>query len=93
MLRALRLAKLARLIRMSRLVKRWETRNTVNYAMLSLWKAMGTIVLMAHWISCSNANTAILEPSDRLLRLRLPTGTRSSPTRPCTTPPLDSWCC
>ena len=31
-LRVLRLAKLARLIRMSRVVKRWETRLTINYA-------------------------------------------------------------
>ena len=52
-LRALRLAKLARLFRMSRVVKRWETRVAVNYALLSLIKSFFTIIFMGHWISCS----------------------------------------
>jgi hypothetical protein len=51
-LRVLRLIKLARLVRASRVLKRWEMRVAVNYAMLALIKAMATLVILAHWISC-----------------------------------------
>jgi len=51
-LRVLRLIKLARLIRASRMVKRWESRLAVNYALLALSKAIVTMVIMAHWIAC-----------------------------------------
>ena len=51
-LRVLRLAKLFRLIRASRIVKRWETRMTVNYAALALCRSIGMLIILAHWMAC-----------------------------------------
>ena len=51
-LRILRLVKLIRLLRASRMLKRWEQRLPINYAVLSLFKAIGTVVLLAHWFAC-----------------------------------------
>ena len=51
-LRVLRLVKLARLIRASRMMKRWETRMAINYAVLSLLKACVMLILMGHWMAC-----------------------------------------
>ena len=51
-LRVLRMIKLARLVRSSRVIRRIETRMAVNYGMLALMKAMGTMVMMGHMIAC-----------------------------------------
>ena len=51
-LRILRLVKLIRLLRASRMLKRWEQRLPINYAVLSLFKAIGTVILLAHWFAC-----------------------------------------
>ena len=52
-LRILRLVKLVRLLRASRMLKRWEQRFPINYALLSLTKATGSVVLLAHWFACT----------------------------------------
>lgn len=51
-LRVLRLVKLLRLLRSSRILKRWEQRYAVNYAVMALFSATATVVLLAHWCSC-----------------------------------------
>ena len=52
-LRLLRLLKLLRILRSARIFQRWETRVTLNYAVLSLQKYFATCVLTAHWIGCT----------------------------------------
>ena len=39
-IRCFRLVKLVRLLRASRLMARWETRVSINYSMLSIWKVI-----------------------------------------------------
>jgi len=52
-LRLLRLLKLLRILRGSRIFQRWETRVTLNYAVLSLQKYLAVCLFAAHWIGCS----------------------------------------
>ena len=52
-LRLLRLLKLLRILRGSRIFQRWETRITLNYAVLSLQKYLAVCLFAAHWIGCS----------------------------------------
>ena len=51
-IRCARLAKLMRLLRASRMFKRWETRISINYSLLSLCKALVFYFLLAHWSAC-----------------------------------------
>ena len=51
-LRVLRLVKLVRLARASRMLKRLEQRFAINYAYLSLSKAVVSVVVLAHWFAC-----------------------------------------
>jgi hypothetical protein len=51
-LRVLRLVKLLRLLRASRILKRWETHFSINYALLTLSRSSITVLLMAHWLAC-----------------------------------------
>ena len=48
-IRALRLIKLTRLVRASRLIQRWETRVSINYAMLALLRLVLLVLLYLHW--------------------------------------------
>ena len=52
-LRLLRLLKLLRILRGARIFKRWETRVTLNYAVLSLQKYLAVCLFTAHWIGCT----------------------------------------
>ena len=47
-LRALRLIKLVRLLRASRILKRWEVRVAINYALLEIVTLIGKIMLSCH---------------------------------------------
>ena len=51
-LRALRLLKLFRVLRASRILKRWETRMTINYAMLEMVLAFVSTLFCCHWFAC-----------------------------------------
>jgi hypothetical protein len=51
-LRILRLFKLMRLLRASRIAKRWETRMSIDYAMLSIAKCIIGVLVAAHWMAC-----------------------------------------
>ena len=51
-LRCFRLIKLVRLMRTSRMVARWETRVSFNYAFLSICKVLVAYLLVAHWSAC-----------------------------------------
>ena len=51
-LRILRLVKLLRLLRGMALLKRWETRVSVDYGMLSIISAGFGVVLCSHWSAC-----------------------------------------
>ena len=51
-LRALRLLKLARVVRASRVLKKWETHITINYAALEMIKAFLITFLWCHWLAC-----------------------------------------
>lgn len=50
--RLLRLAKLLRILRGLRILKRWEARLNINYAMMHLFTLLGVLLLLAHWFSC-----------------------------------------
>ena len=50
--RVLRLFKLLRLLRGLRVLKRWETRVSVDYGMLSLVQSFTYVVLFSHWAAC-----------------------------------------
>eukprot|EP00966_Prymnesium_polylepis_P203467 4713933-Prymnesium_polylepis.1 len=51
-LRGLRLIKLFRLVRASRILKRWETRIAINYAVLKLAQSIGFVLCTMHWVGC-----------------------------------------
>ena len=51
-LRVLRLFKLVKLMRASRIAKRWETRMSVDYALISISKCILVMVVSAHWMAC-----------------------------------------
>ncbi|KAL1522314.1 hypothetical protein AB1Y20_017306 [Prymnesium parvum] len=51
-LRVLRLVKLLRLVRGLRLLKRWETRVSINYGILQLVTSMTSVVMFSHWAAC-----------------------------------------
>jgi len=50
--RVLRLIKLLRLVRTSRLIKRWETKIRINYALLSVLRIIISLCLCTHWSAC-----------------------------------------
>jgi nitrate reductase NapE component len=41
-----------RLLRASRIAKRWETRMSIDYAMLSIAKCIIGVLVAAHWMAC-----------------------------------------
>ena len=51
-LRVLRLVKLLRLLRGMRIFKRWETRLSIDYSMLSLVQSVVLVLMVAHWSAC-----------------------------------------
>ena len=59
--RLLRLAKLLRVVRASRMLKRWETKLALSYAMMSLIKFAILVTTLAHWIACALAIVPQLE--------------------------------
>ena len=52
-IRCTRLAKLTRLLRASRMLKRWETRVSINYAVLGLCRSLVYYLMLAHWSACA----------------------------------------
>ena len=52
-IRLLRLAKLLRVVRASRMLKRWETKLALSYAVMSLIKFALLVTTLAHWIACA----------------------------------------
>ena len=40
-------------LRTSRIIKRWETRIAIDYAMLSIFKCIVGVMLAAHWMACA----------------------------------------
>ena len=67
-IRALRLIKLARLVRASRLIRRWETRLSINYAMLALLRLVLLVLLYLHWSACLWAASTLFESEGSLAR-------------------------
>ena len=53
LLRVLRLFKLLRLLRTSRLLRRWETRMSINYGFLTLARCVTQVMLCIHWMACA----------------------------------------
>ena len=51
-LRVCRLIKLTRLLRASRMLRRWETRVSINYASLALGRVVTIYFVAAHWCAC-----------------------------------------
>lgn len=51
-IRVVRLVKVVRILRASRLVARWETRVSINYAALALLRATLVVLLFLHWSAC-----------------------------------------
>jgi len=60
-IRLLRLAKLLRVVRASRMLKRWETKLALSYAMMTLIKFAILVSTLAHWIACGLAIVPQLE--------------------------------
>ena len=52
LVRAFRLVKLIRLMRASRMLKRWESRVSINYGAINLAKSAITVLVLAHWFAC-----------------------------------------
>ena len=52
-IRVCRLIKLLRLIRASRMLRRWETRMSINYARLALIRVVLFYLIAAHWAACT----------------------------------------
>ena len=62
--RVARLTKLMRLVRASRLLTRWETKVSINYAGLSLVRIMLLIMLCTHWSACTwNLGSSFTRPT------------------------------
>ena len=53
LLRVLRLFKLLRLLRASRLLRRWETRMSINYGLLTMLRCVAHVLLCVHWMACA----------------------------------------
>lgn len=53
MLRSLRLIKVLRLLRASRVFKRYQTKLSINYSVIALFKVGFLTVLVSHWMACS----------------------------------------
>ena len=53
LLRVLRLFKLLRLLRASRLFRRWETRISINYGLLTMMRCVAYVLLCLHWMACA----------------------------------------
>jgi hypothetical protein len=51
-IRVCRLIKLTRLLRASRMLKRWETRMSLNYASLALLRVVFVYFIASHWAAC-----------------------------------------
>jgi len=51
-IRVVRLIKLMRLLRASRMLRRWETHMSINYASLNLGFACSMYLVTAHWAAC-----------------------------------------
>ena len=51
-IRVVRLIKLMRLLRASRMLRRWETHMSINYASLNLGFACSMYLVSAHWAAC-----------------------------------------
>ena len=52
-IRCLRLVKLARLLRASNVLRRWETRVTINHSMIRLGRTLVYQLLVLHWSTCA----------------------------------------
>lgn len=50
--RLLRLLKLVRVLRASRIIKRWQNRTSMSFALQGLCKFAVLLVLIAHWMAC-----------------------------------------
>jgi len=51
-IRLIRLLKLMRVLKASRVFKRWETRMSINYSKLALFKFLLLMVTAGHWMAC-----------------------------------------
>eukprot|EP00946_MAST-07B_sp_MAST-7B-sp1_P005219 g5219.t1 len=60
-IRLLRLVKLLRVFRASRVVRRWESKLALSYAVMSLIKFFILVATMSHWIACALAITPQIE--------------------------------
>ena len=52
-LRCFRLIKLARLVRASRMLKRWETKASIDYGVFRLCRTILYQLLAGHWMACA----------------------------------------
>jgi len=52
MLKAIRLVRMLRLTRTSAITQRWQTRVSINYAMLAIIRCMIGVLLTSHWMAC-----------------------------------------
>eukprot|EP00939_MAST-03C_sp_MAST-3C-sp1_P000227 g227.t1 len=62
--RLLRILKLLRILRGLRVVKKWETKLAINYALLHVCVLLLFLILMAHWYACIWGLTLDLESDD-----------------------------
>ena len=67
-LRLVRLIKLVRLVKLARMLRRWESRVSIPYQVISLTKSTIGICVFAHWMACS----WVICTSARLSGNRLP---------------------
>jgi len=63
MLKAIRLVRMLRLTRTSAITQRWQTRVSINYAMLSIIRCMIGVLLTSHWMACVWILQAHLAPT------------------------------
>jgi len=59
--RLLRLAKLLRILRVGRVFRRWESSMAIDYMKVELFKFIGIVLAIAHWLACAWHMVIVLE--------------------------------
>jgi hypothetical protein len=61
--RIIRLAKLLRILRGSRIFQRFENQLTISYGLLRLYKFLGMVLVLCHWLACVWNLVLVMEAS------------------------------
>ena len=64
-LRTLKIVRMVKLLTGSRVIRKYEVRVAINYAMLSLMQCIGGLILLSHWYACIWGLQAVFQ-NDRL---------------------------